>query len=266
MAHSRSTTGSTTSAATAAAQKKPPDLELPVKRMTPKSFFRKEGKRRRKVRAEALFARLSQYVENRTELTYETPFQLLVAVILSANATDVSVNKATPKLFADYPDAKALAAVEPSEIEPYVKSINHYRNKSRAVVETARALVERHNGEVPRQMEEMTTLRGVGRKTANVVLGTAFNINEGIAVDTHANRVSTRLALSVDEDPKQVEAELMELFERQHWTAVSHRLILLGRYICKARKPACRVCPVIAFCPSREMEPEEAEAEPRRIE
>jgi len=201
-------------------------------------------------RGQRVVARLRElYPDARTELDFGTPFQLLIATLLSAQATDVSVNAATPALFARYPDAHALAAATPEEVEPYIRTIGLYRTKARNAVGTARALVERHGGEVPDTLEELTRLPGVGRKTANVVLANAFD-REAIAVDTHVGRLARRLGFSRHTNPDQVEADLRRMFPPEQWVFLHHALILHGRRVCTARRPACEVCPLCPDCPS----------------
>jgi endonuclease-3 len=189
---------------------------------------------------ELLEALREQYPDARCELDYSTPHELLIATILSAQATDVSVNKATPALFKRFPTPADYAGATPTEIEPYIKTIGLYRNKARAVHEAMRALCERFGGQVPRTMEELLTLRGVARKTANVVLGNAFGINAGFVVDTHVERLSKRLGLA----PKnatvaKVEQHLMKLLPQATWCDASHMLIFHGRRACKARGGEC---------------------------
>jgi endonuclease-3 len=189
------------------------------------------------------------YPDARTELRFQTPFQLLIATLLSAQATDVSVNAATPALFSAYPDAFALAAATPEEVEPYIRTIGLYRTKARNAVATARALVERHGGEVPATMADLVALPGVGRKTANVVLANAFG-QHTIAVDTHVGRLARRLGFSTNTVPDKVEADLQRLFPPDQWVFLHHALILHGRRICTARRPACEACPLCPHCPS----------------
>ncbi len=189
------------------------------------------------------------YPDARTELGFTTPFQLLIATLLSAQATDVSVNLATPALFASYPDAHAMARATPEEVEPFIKTIGLFRTKAKNAVATARALVERHGGEVPASMTALTALPGVGRKTANVVLANAFG-EPTIAVDTHVGRLARRLGFSRETDPDKVEADLCKLFPQDEWIFVHHGLILHGRRVCTARSPACDRCPLCADCPS----------------
>jgi endonuclease III len=202
-----------------------------------------------KTRARALVRRLARlYPDARCALHHETPLQLLVATILSAQCTDARVNLVTPALFARYPDAKAFAAADPAELEKYIQSTGFFRNKARSIIACCKALVERHGGEVPSSMEELVPLAGVGRKTANVILGTAFGV-PGITVDTHVGRLSRRLGLTVHDDPGKVERDLMALIPEKEWTMFSHRLIFHGRQVCHARKPACDGCGLADLCP-----------------
>ena len=182
------------------------------------------------------------------ELDFRTPFELLVATVLSAQATDVSVNAATPALFAAYPDAFALAQAESEEIEPYIRSIGLYRAKAKNLAGLARLLVERHGGEVPNDFDAVVALPGAGRQTANVVLSNAYGY-PAIAVDTHVGRLARRLALSTQTDPDKVEADLERVFPREHWIFTHHGLILHGRRVCFARKPNCPGCLMADFCP-----------------
>ncbi|HWG85491.1 MAG TPA: endonuclease III [Deinococcales bacterium] len=190
----------------------------------------------------------ASYPDARTELDFRTPFELLVATILSAQATDRSVNAATPALFARFPDAHALAVATPEEVEPFIHSIGLYRTKARNLVAAARLLVERHGGEVPDDFEAVRALPGVGRKTANVVLSNAYG-RPAIAVDTHVGRLSRRLGLSTQSDPDKVEGDLMRAFPAEDWVFLHHALILHGRRTCTARKPACPECPLLEICP-----------------
>ena len=173
-----------------------------------------------------------------------------MSVILSAQTTDVGVNKATPKLFARFPDPASLAAVEPRDVEPYVSTLGFFRMKSKALVGLARALVERHGGQVPRSMEELVKLPGVGRKTANVVLGVLWNAPEGVVVDTHVMRISQRLGWTKQKDPEKIERDLCKILPRAEWDHASHVLIFHGRRCCYARKPTCTDCRVNDLCPS----------------
>ena len=188
------------------------------------------------------------YPDARTELVFNTPFELLVATVLSAQATDVSVNAATPALFAAYPDAHALSQATADDIEPYIRSIGLYRGKAKNLAALARLLVERHGGEVPNDFGAVVALPGAGRKTANVVLSNAYGF-PAIAVDTHVGRLARRLGLSVQTNPDKVEADLQKLFPRDRWVFLHHALILHGRRVCHARKPQCPACELASFCP-----------------
>jgi endonuclease-3 len=181
-------------------------------------------------------------------LHYRNPYELTMATILSAQCTDERVNMVTPTLFARYPDAKALAAARPADVEEIIRSTGFYRAKTKSLIGNARALVENHAGEVPRSMEAMVKLPGVGRKTASVVLGHVYDIAEGIAVDTHVLRVSNRLRIAKGEDPLEVERQLMAILPRERWTRTTDLLIFHGRKICEARRPLCGQCPVFALC------------------
>ena len=181
-------------------------------------------------------------------LRFDTPFQLLVATILSAQCTDARVNLVTPALFARFPTPHAMAQATPAELEALIKSAGFFRAKAKSILGSARALVSEDGGEVPRTMEELTRLPGVGRKTANVVLGDAFGI-PGITVDTHVGRLSRRLGMTRHDDPVKVEFALNRLIPQADWTIVSHRIILHGRAVCFARKPACGRCTLAEVCP-----------------
>jgi endonuclease-3 len=189
------------------------------------------------------------YPDAATELDFGTPFELLIATILSAQATDVSVNAATPALFAAYPDARRLATATPKQIEPLIKTIGLFRTKAKNIVAAAKQIVEHHDGEVPDDFAALLALPGVGRKTANVVASNAFG-RPGIAVDTHVGRLARRLKFSRHDDPTKVEHDLESLFPESHWTFLHHALILHGRRICHARKPACDACRLAADCPA----------------
>jgi endonuclease-3 len=189
------------------------------------------------------------YPDAECELDFSSPYELLVATILSAQCTDARVNLVTPALFARYPDAAALARAEPSELEELIRSTGFFRNKARSLLGMARAVVERHGGEIPPSMKAMTALPGVGRKTANVVLGTALGLATGVVVDTHVARLSKRLGLSKHDDPVKIEQDLMRLFPSSSWVALGHRLILHGRRVCGARAPVCERCTLAELCP-----------------
>lgn len=189
------------------------------------------------------------YPDARCELDFTTPLELLVATVLSAQTTDKRVNLTTPALFARYPDAAAYAAADREELEEILRPTGFFRAKARSVTGIGQALVERFGGEVPPRLEDLVTLPGVGRKTANVVLGDAFGV-PGLTVDTHVGRLTRRLGWTQQEDPVAVEQEVGSLVERKDLTLLSHRLIFHGRRVCHARRPACGACPVARLCPS----------------
>jgi endonuclease-3 len=202
-----------------------------------------------KARARRIVRKLAQlYPDARCALHHQSPLQLLVATILSAQCTDARVNLVTPVLFARYRDAQAFATADRTELESYIQSTGFFRNKARSIIACCQALVERHGGEVPATMEELVPLAGVGRKTANVILGSAFGV-PGITVDTHVGRLSRRLGLTTHTDPAKVERDLMELIAKKDWTMFSHRLIFHGRQVCHARKPDCAGCGLAKLCP-----------------
>ncbi len=190
-----------------------------------------------------------RYPDAVIELDFTTPLELLVATILSAQSTDVRVNQVTPAVFARYPDAAAYAAADRDEMETLIKPTGFFRAKTQSLIGLGQALVERFGGEVPPRMKDLVTLPGVGRKTANVVLGNAFGV-PGLPVDTHVLRVSRRLGLTASQDPVVVEGELGALIAKRDWTMFSHHLIIHGRRTCHARRPACGACPVATLCPS----------------
>lgn len=205
----------------------------------------------RKERAAALAKRLPEiYPDAHCELDFSSPLELLVATILSAQCTDVRVNMVTPALFKRCPSAPDYAAIPQEELETLVHSTGFYRNKAKSIRGMGAALVERHGGVVPQTIEELSDLPGAGRKTANVVLGNAFHINEGVVVDTHVGRLSLRLGLTTNTDPIKVEQDLMDLFMQESWSDLSHWLIWHGRRRCKARNPACEECELRDLCPS----------------
>jgi endonuclease III len=211
----------------------------------------RESKRARRERALEIVARLAEaYPDSRCSLDHRSPFELLAATVLSAQCTDVLVNKVTPGLFARFGSPGALAAAPVEEIEEAIRHINFNRTKARALKGLAAALVERHGGEVPRSMEELTALPGVGRKTANVVRGVAFGEADGVVVDTHVKRVSARLGLTRSEDPVQVEIDLLELVPPESRVVLTHRVIDHGRSVCVARKPRCAICVLNDLCPA----------------
>lgn len=201
--------------------------------------------------APATLARLrAAHPDAHCELDHRTPFQLLVATVLSAQTTDVNVNKTTPELFRRWPTARELAAAEPAEVERVIGSLGFFRQKTRSIVGLSRKLVHEFGGEVPRTLAELVTLPGVGRKTANVVLGVAFGTPEGVVVDTHVQRISQRLGWTKKTEPERIEQDLVRLFPPDQWDPVSHTLIFHGRRICTALRPACSACPVNDACPS----------------
>jgi len=201
--------------------------------------------------ATEVMARLKRaHPDAHCELDYETPLQLLVATILSAQCTDKRVNMVTPVFFRTFPTAAAIAGAPADKVEDVIRSTGFFRNKAKSLIGLGKALIERHEGEVPDSMDELVKLPGVGRKTANVVLGNAFGRSEGVVVDTHVGRLSTRLGLTEEKDPVKVERELMLLFPRDEWTNVAHVLIFHGRRVCDARVPKCDACVVADICPS----------------
>ena len=205
-------------------------------------------------RAELTVARLKEVYEARCELDFETPYQLLVATILSAQSTDRTVNRVTPELFRRWPEPADLARADPAEVEELIKPTGFFREKTRAIVGAAAALEERHQGRVPPRMADLVELPGVGRKTANVVLGVAFGI-PGFAVDTHVKRLCNRLRLTDSPDPVQIEKDVCQVVPPEEWTGLSLRLILHGRRICDARRPLCEACILNDFCPSSSTRP-----------
>ncbi|MEZ4225748.1 MAG: endonuclease III [Polyangiaceae bacterium] len=201
--------------------------------------------------APSTLARLSaMHPDAHCELVHQDPFQLLVATVLSAQSTDVAVNKVTPALFQRYPDAAALASARQPVVEKLIGSLGMFRQKSKNIIGLAKGLVADHGGRVPVTLEALVALPGVGRKTANVVLGVAFGAPEGVVVDTHVQRISQRLGWSKHGTPDKIEQDLMRLFPRSDWDRISHTLIFHGRRICSARKPACAACKVSDACPS----------------
>ncbi|HEV8659419.1 MAG TPA: endonuclease III [Thermoanaerobaculia bacterium] len=204
-------------------------------------------------RALEIVSRLKRmYPKAKTSLDFTTPFELLIATILSAQSTDVRVNIVTKSLFRKYPGPEAFAKASQTEMEKDVRQTGFFRNKAKAVIAASKAIMERHGGEVPRTMEELTALPGVGRKTANVVLANAFKTPVGIVVDTHVTRVAGRLGLTSNSQAEKIEQDLMKLIPQKEWTSFSHRLIYHGRQICVARKPRCSECLLNELCPSAE--------------
>jgi endonuclease III len=204
-----------------------------------------------KARAAVIYDRLATaYPDAHCALDFKTPFQLLIATILSAQCTDKRVNLVTPALFKRYPTPDALANADPEELENLIKSTGFFRNKAKSLIGMATAVAANHAGVIPDDMDSLVKLPGVGRKTANVILGNAYDKNEGVVVDTHVGRVSQRLALTKQTDPVKIEQDLIQLFPREHWTMLSHLLIEHGRQICEARRPKCEICFLNDICPS----------------
>lgn len=191
---------------------------------------------------------LEEFPDASCELIHSNALELLIATILSAQCTDAMVNKVTPSLFIKYPNAEAYASVELEELEFDIKRIGLYRSKAKNIIKCCKTLVAKHNGQVPSRMEDLIELGGVGRKTANVVLGNIFNINEGVVVDTHVSRITQLLGIAKNKTPEKIEKELMKLFPQADWTMLSHLLILHGRKTCVARRPQCSNCRINSHC------------------
>jgi len=205
----------------------------------------------RRARVRTIIRRLRrEFPDARCALDHTNPLELLVATILSAQCTDVRVNLVTPALFAKYRSAPDYASADPRVFEKEIQSTGFFRNKTKSIIGMAQALIERHGGRVPDTMDELVALPGVGRKTANVVLGNAFGKNDGIVVDTHVQRISGLLRLTRESAPEKIESDLMEIVPRKDWTIFSHLLILHGRKTCIARRPRCEVCTINRWCPS----------------
>ncbi len=195
-----------------------------------------------------------EFPEAATALHYSNPLQLLVAVILSAQCTDVRVNLVTPNLFKKYKTAQDFSNANISELEELIRSTGFYKNKAKNIIECCKALVEKHNGKIPQTMEELTALAGVGRKTANCVLGAIYNVAYGVVVDTHVKRISYRLGLTTHTNPEKIEQDLMEILPQKEWYYFSNAIILHGRKTCIARKPKCDVCVMNMLCPSKRLQ------------
>jgi endonuclease-3 len=211
----------------------------------------RESKKARRERAAAVFELLSrEHPDATTALRHANPFELAVATILSAQCTDERVNMVTPVLFEAYPDARSLSEADQDHLEEIIHSTGFFRNKAKNLMGMARAVVEEHGGKLPRSIRELTALPGIGRKTANVILGNAFGIDEGVVVDTHVKRLSVRMGFSREKTPEKIEKDLMALFPQEVWTPLSHLLIFHGRLVCPARKPRCEACVVAHLCPS----------------
>lgn len=204
-------------------------------------------------RVSAILTKLDEAYPHATcALKHENPFQLLVATILSAQCTDTRVNMVTPELFRKYPDAKHLAYANPAELQQEIRTTGFFRNKTKSLIGASKKLVEEFGGEVPRTMEELLTLPGVARKTANVVLGTGYGIASGVVVDTHVQRVTKRLDLTKNTDPKKIEQDLMKVIPQKRWILFSHQIIWHGRRVCQARKPRCIECNLEKLCYSKD--------------
>lgn len=228
-----------------------PTRQEGVPTVATKSRTDKPTLRNAKHRVGPIIAKLKrQYPAARCALDHHSPLELLVATILSAQCTDARVNLVTKDLFAKYRTADDYANADPAELEDIIRSTGFFRNKTKSILGMAQGLVARHGGEVPATMDELTALPGVGRKTANVVLGNAFGIDEGVVVDTHVTRISNRLKLTNKRDAVKIEQDLMKIVPREEWTMFSHLLIHHGRDICPARTPKCEICPVRTLCPS----------------
>ncbi len=211
----------------------------------------REARAKRRARVAEIVTRLHRdYPDADCALTYSSPWELLVATILSAQCTDERVNQETPALFARYPTIAEMAAAGQEEMEEMVRRTGFFRNKARAIREAAAVVVDNFNGELPRDFDDLLTLRGVARKTANVVLGTAFGIPSGVVVDTHIGRLSQRLGFTKETDPGKVEQALIDLLKRDEWIFTGHALIWHGRRVCDARKPDCTACRLRDLCPS----------------
>ena len=213
--------------------------------------FARESRAAKKKRTLEIIARLHrEYPDAKCSLTFRNPFQLLVATILSAQCTDERVNQVTPTLFKRFPKPQDMADARPEELEEIIKSTGFFRNKTKSLLGMSAAVAELHKGKVPDEMDALVDLPGVGRKTANVVLGNAFGKSEGVVVDTHVTRLSQRLGLTGQTDAVKIELDLMELVPREEWTVISHLFIDHGRAICKAPTPRCEVCFLNDICPS----------------
>jgi endonuclease III len=213
----------------------------------------KETKQQLRLRIKKVLALLhKKYPDPKTALEFSNPLQLLIATILSAQCTDVRVNMVTPDLFKKYRNASDFANASPAVLEQEIRSTGFYHNKAKSIISCCKSLVEKHGGKVPKTMDELVQLGGVGRKTANCVLGGAYGINSGVVVDTHVRRVSQRLGFAATDDPEKIEIELMELLPQNDWYLFANLLVWHGRKICDARKPDCMNCPIQKLCPSAE--------------
>ena len=230
---------------------------MAAKKKTAKKVVKKKAGRHRISKADLprhatvlLDRLLAEYPDAHCALDFHNPYELLVATILSAQCTDKRVNMVTPALFARYPNAEALAAAKQEDVEELIKSTGFFRNKAKSLLGMATAVVEKHGGEIPADMDALVKLPGVGRKTANVILGNAFGRNDGVVVDTHVTRLTNRLGLTRESDAVKIEHALMPLFPQEHWTMLSHLLIEHGRQVCDARVPRCAGCILADVCPS----------------
>jgi endonuclease-3 len=230
----------------------PPDQRLSAFYLSPAHMKTTRSAATRPKQISRLLAK--QYPNAHCALHYENPLQLLIATILSAQCTDVRVNMVTPALFAHYPDAEAFAKARPKELEGKIQSTGFFRNKTRNIIECCKQIVAHHGGAVPGTMDELVKLPGIGRKTANVILGNAFNV-PGITVDTHVSRLSRRMGFTEHTDPVKIEHDLMQIIPNKDWTMFSHRMIFHGRQVCFARKPNCPGCILNKICPKIGVEP-----------
>lgn len=218
---------------------------------TGRAGLRRENRTQKRDRTREILRRLhDEYPDARTSLDHRSPYELLVATILSAQCTDERVNQVTPTLFKRYPQAEDLAGAKTSELEEMIRSTGFFRNKTKSLLGMAQAVVERHDGRIPDTMKQLVELPGVGRKTANVVLGNAFGKNVGIVVDTHVKRLAGRLGLTKQTDPVKIEQDLMKLVPKEEWTDIAHLFIYHGRAVCKAPTPRCERCVLSDICPS----------------
>ena len=234
-----------------------PHVAKPFIKLPPETFHRPEPMTKRVSKAFRRVGKIIQklraiYPKPKTALDFGTPHQLMVGTILSAQCTDVRVNQVTPALFSKYPTVESFARAKQEELEVDIRPTGFFRNKAKSIIGNAQALLERHNGTVPKTIEELTALPGVGRKTANCVLGAVYGINSGIVVDTHVIRLSQRLGLSRNANPEKIERDLMMIVPQHDWYDFSNLLILHGREICGARKPECPSCSLRRICPSAE--------------
>ncbi len=211
----------------------------------------RESKKARTERAATIYEILAaEYPDAECALRHASPYELAVATILSAQCTDARVNMVTPELFRRYPDPESLAAAIPADLEEVIRSTGFFRNKTRNLIGMATELVEAHGGQIPRNMKDLSALPGIGRKTANVILGNAFGIDEGVVVDTHVKRLAGRMRFTAQSTPEKIEKDMMALFPRRVWTMLAHLLIQHGRQVCNARKPKCNQCAISHLCPS----------------